>query len=479
MTRVSSDVQKKLLREISVAIGSTQVLTGAEAAPWACDWTGAWCGQPLAVTRPRTTTDVANVMRLAHEAGQSVVPSGGRTGLVGGCMAEGALVISLDRMNRIRAVKPEARIIVAESGVVIDRLQEEADRHALYFPLTFGARGSATIGGALSTNAGGSNVLRYGSAREQCLGLEVVLADGRVLDLMSELHKDNSGYALRHLFVGAEGTLGVITASVLRLVTKPCAYATAMVAVPSISAALKLLDLLREVTGGAVEAFEYMPRSYVEGHLRRIHGAREPFNAPYDHNIMVEVAVQSSHATESLSDRAPPIASRFEAALVRALEDGMALDAFVARSESQRREMWSRREAAAEITHGRHPFVETDVALPLDGVEAFLKAARSRLMALDPGAEEFVVAHLGDGNVHYLAFPSKGGAALSEAIRAAIDEEAIKLGGTFSAEHGIGLLKLSSMLAHKNAVALDTMRKIRAALDPLGVLNTGKTIPAA
>jgi FAD/FMN-containing dehydrogenase len=479
MKEVFSDVQSRLLDGIRTAIGSSHVLTGADAAPWACDWTGAWRGQPLAVARPGTTAEIASVMRFAHEARHPVVPSGGRTGLTGASMAEGALVLSLDRMNRIRTVKPEMRLVVVEAGAVIDRLQEEADRHALYFPLTFGARGSATIGGALSTNAGGSNVLRYGSAREQCLGLEVVLADGRVLDLMSELHKDNSGYALRHLFIGAEGTLGVITAAVLKLVPKPRSYGTAMVAVPSISAALRLLGSLREATAGAVEAFEYMPRNYVEGHLRKMRNAREPFAAPYEHNIMVEVAAHLHVDAKSHSDTASSISDILEAALAEALESGVALDAIIARSEAQRREMWERREAAADITHGRHPFVETDVALPLDRVEIFLKSAQARVMTLDPRAEDFVVAHLGDGNVHYLVFPSNADPEVSERLRAAIDEEAIKLGGSFSAEHGVGLLKLASMSAHKNPVALETMRKIRGALDPLGILNPGKTIPAS
>jgi FAD/FMN-containing dehydrogenase len=389
------------------------------------------------------------------------------------------LVISLDRMNRIRATKPDTRVIVAEAGVTIQRLQEEAARHGLYFPLTFGARGSAMIGGALSTNAGGSNVLRYGSAREQCLGLEVVLADGRVLDLMSELHKDNSGYALRHLFIGAEGTLGIITNAVLKLVPRPCAHATAMVAIPSIGAALKLLGMLRDAMSGAVEAFEYMPRRFIEAHLQKVRGAREPFGATFEHCVMVEVAAHSSTEMDLAADGTSILVSRFESVLTQAFQEGIILDAVVARSEFQRQEMWARREAAAVVTLDRHPCVDTDVAVPLDCVERFLLAARERIVELDPQVDDLAVAHLGDGNIHYTALPSRSDPALCDAMRAAIDGEAVKLGGTFSAEHGIGLLKLSSMRTHKSTAALETMRAIRLALDPFGILNPGKTIPPA
>lgn len=477
MSTTMSKTQLNLLALVENVIGSAQVLTGADAAPWACDWTGDWRGEPLFVARPGSTDEVARVVRLAYEARQPIVASGGRTGLTGASRADGALVISLDRMKRIRAVKPDTHVIVAEAGVTIQGLQEEAKQQDLYFPLTFGARGSATIGGALSTNAGGSNVLRYGSAREQCLGLEVVLADGRVLDLMSELHKDNSGYALRHLFVGAEGTLGIITAAVLKLVPKPREYVTAMIAVPSISAALKLLGILRAETSGAVDAFEYMPRNFVQAHIQKVRGAREPFASAFEHCVMVEVTAHASNALELAEDGSSTLANRLETLLAKALQENIILDAVLARSESQRQEMWARREAAAEVTLDRHPCVDTDVAVPLDCIEDFLRAAREQILQLDAQAEDLAVAHLGDGNIHYTAFPSRSDADLCNAMRAAIDGVAIKLGGTFSAEHGIGLLKLSSMRTHKNVVALETMRAVRFALDPFGILNPGKTIP--
>ena len=467
-----------LFEDIAGVVGPAQVLQGEDAAPWARDWTGAYHGRPLAVVRPGSTAEVSRVLALACGTNTPVVPASGRTGLTGATHAEGALVLSLDRLNRIRALKPGPRVAIVESGVVLSTLHDAAEAQGLLFPLTFGAKGSAMVGGALSTNAGGSNVLRYGSTRDLCLGLEVVLADGRVLDLMSELHKDNAGYALRHLFIGAEGTLGVITAAALKLVPRPRAYATAMVAVPSVGAALDLLSRLREATGGAVEAFEYMPRMYIEGHLAKIRGARPPFDTPHEHNIMVEVGATAPRDADPLPDGTIPVVAQLEDALAGLMEQGHVLDAVVARSEGQRREMWARREAAAEITHDRHPFVDTDVSLPLDRVEEFLHLARRRLHEIDPGATDFIVAHLGDGNVHYSAYPTREDPDHAEAIRSAVDAAAVSLGGSFSAEHGIGLMKLPSMRVHKNPVALDVMRSLKAALDPKGLLNPGKAIPA-
>jgi FAD/FMN-containing dehydrogenase len=279
--------------------------------------------------------------------------------------------------------------------------------------------------------------------------------------------------------MGAEGTLGIITAASVKLLPRPRAFATAMVAVPSLGAALALLRQLDEETGGGVEAFEYMPRHYVEGHLARVPGAREPFDAPHEHNVMLEVATTVAREAEPGPDGAIPLVTAVEAVLASAMEDGLVLDAALARSGAQRREIWARREAAADITHGRHPFVDTDVALPLDRVEDFLGDVRARLTTLDPGAEDFVVAHLGDGNVHYSVYPSRDDDALMDAIRALVDEAAVALGGSFSAEHGIGLAKRSSMASLKDPVALDVMRAVKAALDPAGLLNPGKVLPPA
>ncbi|MGY9047581.1 MAG: FAD-binding oxidoreductase, partial [Rhodobacterales bacterium] len=250
------------------ALGDGAVLTGDDAAPWSQDWTGVYTWTPVCVVRPRSTAEVSAVMKIAYDARVPVVPVSGNTGLAGGTVGEGAIMLSLDRMNKVREIRAEARLAVVEAGVILASLHEAALAQGLVFPLTFGARGSCMVGGFLSTNAGGSNVLRYGNTRDLVLGIEVVMADGQVMNLMSELHKDNSGLNLKHLMIGAEGTLGVITQAVLKLVPKPAATATAMVAVSSLDEALSLLHALQAVTGGAVEAFEYMPQDYLAEYAR-------------------------------------------------------------------------------------------------------------------------------------------------------------------------------------------------------------------
>ena len=468
-----------ILDRLRAVLGADHVLTGAATAKWQEDWTGKYTAAPLAVLRPATTAEVAAALRIAHETGTPVVPVSGNTGLVGGTMTTGGLMLSLDRMNRIREIREAGRIAIVEAGVVLSALHEAAAAHDLIFPLTFGARGSAMIGGVLSTNAGGSNVLRYGNTRDLCLGLEVVLADGRVMDLMSELHKDNAGYNLRHLMIGAEGTLGIITAAVLKLRPRPRAYATAMVAVPALADALSLLNRVQDATGGAVEAFEYMPGRYIDVHLTRVAGARPPFATRHEVNILIEVGATAPRDATPLPDGSVPVVTLLEDTLAAMLDDGTLLDAVVAQNAAQRADMWARREAAAEITLWRRPFVDCDIAVPLDRVADFLDIAGARMRALDPGAQDFCVAHLGDGNVHYTVYPADPDPALNDRMRAAVDAVVADLGGSFSAEHGIGLTKLGSMQRHKDPVAIAAMHALKAALDPRGILNPGKVLPGA
>jgi FAD/FMN-containing dehydrogenase len=392
-------------------------------------------------------------------------------------MTTGGLMISLERMNRIRELRGAARLVVAEAGVVLQRIHEAAEAEGLYFPLWFGARGSAMLGGALSTNAGGSNVLRYGSTRGLCLGLEVVLADGRVLNLMSELHKDNSGYDLKQMFIGAEGTLGIITAAVMKLVPKPLAYATACVSAASLPQALGLLNRMQAATGGRVEAFEFKPRSYSE----RLAVARPDLGLPFadvpEVTVLIEAATTVAEEAMPGDDGEVPLVARLEAVLGAMLEEGLIEDAVVARSEAQRRRMWERREAAAEIAVGLVPVVDCDVCVPVDLVAEFLQQAEARLGVLDPGIRSLTVAHLGDGNLHYSVFPTREDEGLKEAVMEGVEDVVQALGGSFSAEHGIGLSKLGSMRRRKDPVALEVMRAVKAALDPQGVMNPGKVVP--
>jgi FAD/FMN-containing dehydrogenase len=467
------------LPDLVAALGPAHVLTGADMAPFCGDWTGKYTSHPSAVVRPGSTAEVVAVMRIARTHGLAVIPAGGRTGLVGGLMTHGGLMVSLDRMARIRALRPAARVVVAEAGTVLTTLHQAAEAQELYFPLWFGARGSATLGGVLSTNAGGSNVVRYGSTRALCLGIEVVLADGRVLDLMSELHKDNAGYALKDLFIGAEGTLGIITAAVMKLVPAPRAHATAMVALRGLDDALTLLNRLQEATGGAVAAFEYMPASY----MRRLADARPdirlPFARIHDVALLVEIATTIPEEATPRADGTVPLTDRLEGLLAALLEDGAVTDAEVARSEAQRAAMWQRRELAAEATFARKPAIDTDIALPLDRVGDFLAAMEAALPRIDPGAESLTIAHLGDGNLHYTVFPTRDDATLAEAVVTCVEDQVQGLRGSFSAEHGIGLSKKGSMARRKDPVALQVMRAVKQALDPEGRMNPGKVLPGA
>ena len=463
--------------QLKQIVGADYVVADDQLAPWSRDWSGTYQYTPLAVVRPANTEQVSQILRLANDTGTAVVPVSGNTGLAGGAEAEGSIQLSLDRMNRIREIRPEARLAIVEAGVVMSTLHEAAAVDDLIFPLTFGARGSAMIGGNLATNAGGSNVLRYGSARDLCLGLEVVLPSGEVMDLMSELHKDNSGYNLKHLMIGAEGTLGIITAAVLKLAPKPRAYATAMVAVPSLSDALSLLNQLQTATGGLVEAFEYMPRGYLDEYAAHYPKKRRPFTTRYEVNLLVEIATIIPSDSVSGKDGVVPLMADLETALAQMFKRGAVLDAVVAQSEAERREMWERREAAGVITMHRHPIVNSDIAVPLDRVTEFLQQMEGLLPQLDAGAETIIVSHLGDGNVHYAVWPKSSDPAVHSAIMESVEDVTLSLGGSFSAEHGIGKTKLPSMQRRKNKPALNAMRAIKQALDPNNILNPGKVIP--
>ena len=465
-----------LIADLSAALGPANVLQGPDIARYAKDWTGKYTANPVAVARPANTDEVCQTLRIAAKHNTPVVPVSGLTGIVGGAMTNGGLMLSLERMNRIREVNPTARTATVEAGVILSSLHDAADAQNLYFPLWFGARGSAMIGGVLSTNAGGSNVLRYGSTRALCLGLEVVLADGRILNLMTALHKDNSGYDLKDIFIGAEGTLGVITAAVMKLVPKPRAYATAMLSLRSLPDALTLLNRLQMATGGAVEAFEFMPKTYMQRLSQARPDIRQPFTPMPDITILLEIGATAPRDATPAPDGSLPIIALLESTLSDMLTEGMVRDAQIAQNETQRRAMWHIRESAAEITYGRKPAIDTDVSLPLDLIATFLTRIHARLPALDAGSETLTVGHLGDGNLHFTVFPSRDDAALADAVIIAIEDEVQALNGSFSAEHGVGLSKRASMARRKDPVALDVMRSLKAALDPDNRMNPGKIL---
>lgn len=466
-----------LLEQLKSIVGEGHVLTATDTQKYDHDWTGKYKATPIAVVRPGSTAEVSEVVKACAASKTPIVPVSGNTGLAGGTYAKDSVMISVERLNDIREVRPEARVAIVGAGAVLSSIHDAADAHDLVFPLTFGAKGQAMIGGALSTNAGGSNVVRYGSTRGLCLGLEVVMPDGQIMNLMSELHKDNSGYDLKDLMIGAEGTLGLITSAVLKLFPKPRAYATAMVAVRSLPDTLSLLHGLQDTTGGAVEAFEYMDALYIEDHLTMFPSGRAPFEKRYDVNIMVEVGVTAPSMSTPLEDGTVPVVTLLEETLAAMMEDGRILDATVAQNEAQRREMWERREAAGEVMLMRKPMINNDICVPVDKVGDFLSGMDARLKQLDPEALHTSVSHLGDGNVHLLMFPTKNDADHIDTLTEMVEDVTLALGGSFSAEHGIGLTKKPSMARRKDKVALSVMRAVKQALDPDNIMNPGKVLP--
>jgi len=467
-----------VIEQLQAILGEKYVLLGGDMSKWQMDWTKSYLAEPIAVVRPATTEEVSQIMALANEHGTPVVPVGGNTGLTGATSGTGMIMLSLDRMNSILDLDVAGRTITVEAGVILSKMHDAADAEDLIFPLTFGAKGTAMIGGNLATNAGGSNVVRYGNTRDLCMGLEVVLADGRVMDIMSALHKNNSGFDLRHLMIGSEGTLGVITKAVMKLFPKPKAYATATLAVTSLDDALELLNDLQAATGGAVEAFEYMPAAYFEHYVKYVDGATMPFEENHEVSILIEVGATSDEDAKVDETGQTPVTVRLESALEAMFEKGVLIDAIIAQNEAQRRAMWERREAAGEFIFLGGPFVNTDICVPTSQVSAFLTRATERLKAVDPGVHEVVVSHLGDGNIHHTAFVSRNDPDHIDAMTAAIEDVAQELNGSFSAEHGVGKSKLNTMARRKDPVALEAMRAIKAALDPKGIMNPGKVIPS-
>ena len=458
-------------------VGGSNVLLGKEAKAFGLDWTGLYTSKPIAVVKPASSIEISKILKTCYDNNIQVVPISGNTSLAGGTYAENAIVVSLERLNKIKEIKVTSGIAIVEAGVILSQLHISVEEFGLIFPLTFGAKGSAMIGGCLSTNAGGSNVLKYGNTRTLCMGLEVVLPNGKIMNLMGELHKDNTGYDLKDLFIGAEGTLGIITAAVLKLSPKPISYATAMVAPRSLEVALKVLNILQKKSGGGVEAFEYMPKNYIETHLQRVPNARSPFDKLYDINIMLELGTTLPKDGVLQPNGNNRLTEDLEETLSELLVSGEIFDAVIAKSEAQRNEMWERREASAEITITEEPLIITDVAVPLEKVSIFLEKMEKRIRELDSKSRSLTVAHLGDGNIHYAIYPSSSDKFLFERINDQLEEITKELGGSFSAEHGVGLSKKRSMRRQKDPIALEVMRLIKKSIDPKNLMNPGKVLP--
>jgi FAD/FMN-containing dehydrogenase len=464
-----------LLPALKAIVGDTHVLTAAaDVAPYLTDWRGRYHGQARAVVRPGSTAEVAAVVAYCAANGVPVVPQGGNTSLCGGATPHAAgdeLLVSLTRLNRVRSIDVDNATMTVEAGLPLAGVQDAAAHAGLLFPLSLAAEGSCLIGGNLSTNAGGTAVLRYGNARDLVLGLEVVLADGRVWDGLKGLRKDNTGYDLKQLFLGSEGTLGIITAAVLKLFPRPRTSVTAWTAVRDVAAAVDLLRAMRSALGDRLTGFELISGACVA--LARAQFPTLPDPLP-GHAWYVLVQADDAAANS-------PLTAVVESALADAISDEIARDATIAQSEAQAAALWALREHIPEAQRLEGPNMKHDISVPVSRIPEFLDQARAALDAAFPGVRYVVFGHLGDGNLHYnLSAPAGTDPAVFNATtpranRIVYDLTA-KHGGSFSAEHGVGQMKREEVMHYKPAIEVELMRRVKRALDPQGLLNPGKVI---
>jgi FAD/FMN-containing dehydrogenase len=472
MTDAPTDPRLAALRS---AFDGPLLTAPEDTAPFLSDWRKQWTGAALAVVQPLTTEDVAKVVRWCAAHGVPITPQGGNTGLSGAATPDGsgeAIVLSLARLNRLREIDPVNNTLTVEAGCVLQRVQEAAAEAGRLFPLSLAAEGSCTIGGNLSTNAGGVAVLRYGNARELCLGLEVVTPQGEIWNGLRALRKDNTGYDLRDLFIGAEGTLGIITAAVLKLFPLPAARAVAFAAVQTPRDALALLQLCQGRLGPALTAFELISDVCLGLVLRHFPDQRAPLEARAPWYVLIE----ASDFTRG--DRA---GADLEAALALALEDEVITDATVGASLAQVKALWALRENISEAQGLEGRCVKHDVSVPISRIADFIEACAPEIAALCPGARLVAFGHLGDGNLHFNVSPPEGdpGETLmgqQDALNRLVHDRVDALGGSISAEHGLGVLRRDEAARYKSPVERTLMRTIKQALDPQGIMNPGKVL---
>ncbi len=444
----------------------------ADMAPYLVEERGLYHGSCALVARPASVAETAEVVRLCAAGGVPIVAQGGNTGLVGGGVPDGGIVLSTGRLKRIRALDPLNHTITVEAGCVLANVQEAAEEAGLLFPLSLGSEGSCQIGGNLSTNAGGVAVLRYGNARDLVLGLEVVLPDGTVWEGLRALRKDNAGFELKHLFIGAEGTLGIITAAVLKLFPAPRTRERALAGAGDLKSVLGLFARARAAAGDSLTAFEMMSRRCMELACRHNERVRDPFAAPHAYYASMELT--SPRPGE-------PLLEALESLLSAALEDGEVTDTVIAASTSQARDLWRIRETITEAQKHEGASIKYDVSVPVSRVPEFVASARILVEAELPGIRVVDFGHMGDGNVHFNLSQPEGadGAAFlaqREHFNRIVHDLAVGMGGSFSAEHGIGTLKRDDLVRYKPAVEVDLMRRLKAALDPNNIMNPGKVL---
>jgi D-lactate dehydrogenase (cytochrome) len=462
-----------LLARFAAIVGEKYAITDPrDQAPYLVEMRDMFRGHTPMVLRPASVAQVAEILKLAGETETPIVPQGGNTGLVGGqTPLNNEIVLSLTRLDRIREVDPTSNTITCEAGVTLQRTREAAAAVDRLYPQLLPSEGTCTIGGNLSTNAGGTAALAYGIARSHVLGIEVVLADGRILHDLNKLKKDNTGYDLKNLFIGAEGTLGVITAAVLRLAPRPRSVETAFVGVPSPEAALALLTITAENAGGGVTSYELMPREGMEIVLHHADGCRDPLAAPHPWYVLIELSSQSKSGLREV----------IEDVLAQGSERGLVVDATIAESLERVKAFWRIREMFGEAQRHAGGSIKHDVSVPVATVPAFLKDAHAAVIALIPDARPLPFGHLGDGNIHYNVSQPIGADKADflkrwDEMNAAVFAVVKKYGGSISAEHGIGVLKRDLLPSVKDPVALDLMRSLKRMLDPKGILNPGKVL---
>jgi FAD/FMN-containing dehydrogenase len=476
MSAPAEAVSDDLLERIKAVVGPRGWTTDPnDLAPHLVEGRGLYRGRTPMLVRPASTDEVARVVALCAESGTPVVPQGGNTGLCGGAVPHedgSEILLNLARLNQVRAVDPVNATITVDAGCVLAEVQRAAADVDRLFPLSLGSEGSCTIGGNLSTNAGGTAVLRYGSARDLVLGLEVVLPDGRVWDGLRELRKDNTGYDLKHLFIGAEGTLGIITGAVLKLFPRPREVATAFVGLADVPQSVELLARAQSAVGGAVTGFELMARICIDFVLRHGPSLPDPLARPHNWYVLIELSGGTAGGG---------LGRALETLLAKATEDGLVEDATICASEAQTQTLWQIREVISEAQKPEGGSIKADVSVPISQVAEFIARADAAVTEAVPGIRPVAFGHIGDGNVHYNMSQPEGADSAAfmsgwERVSHLVHDIAADLGGSISAEHGLGQLKREEILRYKSPVEIELMRTLKRALDPGNIMNPGKVV---
>ena len=475
---IEAPIRSSLLERLSAVLGDKGLTTDArDIAPWLTDWRGRYHGAAQAMVAPANAHELAQIVRIAAQTGTAIVPQGGNSGMVGGATPDqsgAALLLSTRRMNVIRAIDGQARNVIAEAGVVLQTLHEAAAAKGLRFPLTLGGKGSATIGGLVSTNAGGTQVLRHGTMRALVEGIEAVLPDGSLYQGLVTLKKDNRGYDLKHLLIGAEGTLGIVTAATLKLVPALIDRAVVWAGLESPLAARQLLLFLEDCAGHEMEGFEIVPQRCLTNVLRHVPGTRAPLSGAHRWHVLVELVRDNPSA--------PQPAERAEALMAQALERGLIEDAAISASEAQAGAFWKLRDSISEAERAEGPAMQHDISVPVADMARFIIEAGAKVEARFAGTEVAAFGHLGDGNVHFHVAAPKGAdvsawpATPGKAISAFVHDLVVEAGGSISAEHGIGQMKRDELARLGDPARMAALTAIKRALDPKGIMNPGKLI---